>query len=219
VALMLRTIVAFVGTLALLVAYAWNASAETQWQVMRLPGASAVVVDVVEVTAGGGTQVGNDRAAVRISADAAPSDAWALDLATVPTFPTDCTRRTYFVRWAPDGADCTASPASCSESTATIGGAACFADPRVQEILTYATDVVAAQGITKALLEHFGRRGERPARWREIRRATDGDFATPESTEWEVYSYRQGPTWPEIACAVRTATNPATTLPTFTDCQ
>lgn len=93
-----------------------------------------------------------------------------------------------------------------------------LADPPRWERWTYATDVVAAQGITRALLEHAARRGERPIRWREIRTAADGDFSTPDSTEWDVYSYRQGPTWPELACVIHTATDPATTLPTFTDC-
>lgn len=192
---------------------------EPNWQTARFPTASAVTVDVIEVTSGGGTQIGNDRATVRLNADSSPSETFAIDLATVPGYATNCTPRTYVLRWAPDGANCTSTPTSCAISTAQVGGASCSSDPRVQEIRTYASGVVAGQGITQELLEHYARRGERPLRWREIRHASDGDFSAPEATEWEVFSYRRGPTWPEVACTVRTTTNPASALPSFAACQ
>lgn len=187
---------------------------EPSWQVVRFPaGASSVAVDVVEITSGGGTQIGSDRVATRITIDGAPSDAWTLNLATVPGYPVNCEPRTYVLRWAPDAVSCSSSPSSCIETEAAVGGALCKADPRVKAVYTYAAGVVSGQGLTQAVLTYYARRGERPIRWREIRHASDGDFDNPESTEWEVYFYRAGPTWPELACTVRTTTNPAVTLP------
>lgn len=184
---------------------------EPNWQVARFPsGATTVVVDVVDL---GGSQIGSDRPATRVTIDAANSDAWAINLATVPGYPVNCEPHTYLLRWAPDAANCTASPATCFESTAQVGGAACKADPRVKATYTYATAVVSAQGISQSLLDWHAKRGQQPTRWREIRHASDGDFASPESTEWEVFFYRAGPTWPELACTVRTATDPSSSLP------
>ena len=193
---------------------------EPNWQTVRFPsGPNAVTVDVVEVGASGGTQLGNDRAASRLNVDGTPSDAWTLNLSAVPGYPVNCEPRTYLLRWNPDASDCALNPSLCVEVTTSVGGAVCKQDPRVQAIYTYTSTVVSAQGITTEVLLYYARRGERAIKWREIRHASDGDFATAESTEWDVYFYRRGPTWPELACTVRTSTNPATSLPSATACQ
>lgn len=206
--------------LAILLAVALEAGAgvfpslpgEPNWQVVRFPsGASTVVVDVVEL---GGAQIGSDRPAAQVSVDSVASDAWAFNLATTPGYPVNCEPRRYLLRWQPDAVSCTTSPLLCIETEAAVGGALCKADPRVKATYTYANAVAAGQGITQAVIAYYAKRGERAVRWREIRHASDGDFATPESTEWEVYFYRAGPTWPELACTVRTTTDPSVTLPT-----
>jgi hypothetical protein len=116
-----------------------------------LTAPSAVVVDVFEV---GGTQIGSDVSAAQVQLDAADSDVWQLDLASVSGFAPDCDPRSYVVRFVPDAADCSESgtPDQCAEQLVHSGGWLCKVNSDQDQVVTYPTLPIPARGITSAVI-------------------------------------------------------------------
>lgn len=169
---------------------------------------SSVAVDVKEV---GGLQIANDLNATHETLDAALSDVWFIDLSLVVGYPTDCTQKTYVVRFQPNGiADCSATgtPGSCSEQVVDVGGGRCKVDPEKDIGYVRTTTPVSAQGISQSGIEYEGRRGRAPIRWRRIH------FKDRGFTRYEVFFYKDTLGYPHLLCTAETTTSPATMTPT-----
>ncbi|MEX2205534.1 MAG: hypothetical protein WEF50_04825 [Myxococcota bacterium] len=89
---------------------------------------TTVTVDVQEF---GGAQIGNNLSATQQQVDSVNSDIWTIDLAQVPGYPTDCTQKSYLVRFQPDttaGCSVSGSPSGCVEAIVDVA-AQLGADP------------------------------------------------------------------------------------------
>jgi hypothetical protein len=164
------------------------------WRVARFPSLPAsVTVDVMDITLG--TQPGNNIATTRVQVDAADSDAFKYNLATVTGYPTTCTPKVYLLQFRPNTtADCNATPSGCVEETVYVGGPECFDESNARDEQVYTSESIDAQGITKTVLEYYKRRGERVPKWRKTIVAYDGDFASPDETRWKVFFYSSSAT-------------------------
>jgi len=165
---------------------------------------ASVTVDVKDV--GAGTQLANDVPATHETIDGVLSDVWSIDLATLPGYPTDCSQRTYIVRFQPLGADCSApgSPGLCATHVVDVGGARCRMDPIKDIAYVRTTTAVSAQGISKAVIDYEARRGRAPIRWRRIH------FTDRGHVKYEVFYYKDTLGYPHLPCTAETTTNPAT---------
>lgn len=141
---------------------------------------------------------------------------------TIFDTPHQCAEMTMLVKWTPAGADCTASPSSCPFTVSRFGGDYCkhlLSERDASEDFTYATGIVAGQGIDQKVIDYYTRRGQLPIRWQKIDRRIDPASGQASSdTFWRVYKYASNTAWPHLTCVVNTRTNPVTTLPTFSTC-
>jgi len=163
---------------------------------------ASVTVDVQEI---GGTQIGNNLAATHQQIDAVNSDVWTIDLAAVAGYPTDCTQKSYIVRFQPNTtADCSAagSPSGCSEQIIDVGGSRCR-DPNL-DVSYYRTNApVAAQGISAAVVAYEERRGRAPIRW------TKTAYTDRGGVKYEVFFYTVSLGFPHLKCTVNTTSDPS----------
>jgi len=184
-----------------------------------LAAPAAVTVDVVDLSTG--SQVADDVAATQVQRDLSDTIAWKYDLATVTGYPSGCEAKTYLVTFTPDAADCSegATPELCASEIVHVGGAACLAsEDRISADPEFASTVISAQGITQSVLDFFERRGELVPKWRKLTIAADEDYATPETTLWEVYFWTDTNASPRIKCSVTTSSDPAVSLPSSSHC-
>jgi hypothetical protein len=194
---------------------------QSNWITAEIAGnPTTVTVDVVEI--GTGTQVGNNLATTQVQRDSVDTIGFKFDLSTVSGYPTNCTPKSYYVTFVPDGANCSeaGTPELCATTIVDVGGSACPNDSEFEsDSVVHSRVVVSGQGITQEVLDYYNRRGILPVKWQKFVRAADRNFAAPDYTIWLVYFYTSTNNAPRIKCTVPTSTDPSVSLPSSSHCE